>query len=60
MEKRRCVLCQTDEGTLNHLTEECVATLMQVEEVVSGKINAKMGERLRDSEKEKQRKTSRV
>ena len=58
MEKRRCVLCQAEVGTLYHLLEECVATPrepIQVEEVVSGKINMKVEERLRDVEKRKKK-----
>ena len=60
MEKRRCVLCRAEEGTLHHMIEESVATSresIRVEELVSGKINVKMEERLRDLEKKKKRKT---
>ena len=59
MEKRRCVLCQTEEGTLNLLLDEYVATLresIRVEEVVSGKINVKVEEWLRDLKKKKKKK----
>ena len=47
MEKRKCVLCQAEGGILNRLVEGCVAThrkFIQVEKVVSGKINVKAEE----------------
>ena len=62
-EKRRCVLCQAEVGTLHHLLQECVATPrepIRIEEVVSGKINLKVEEWLRDVEKRKKRKTKGV
>ena len=46
MEKRRCVLCQAEEGTLNHLIGECVATSresIRVEEIVTGKNKLESG-----------------
>ena len=63
MVKRRCVLCQAEQGTLHHQLEECVATPrepIRVEDVVSGKTNVKEEEWLRDGEKGKKRKTTGV
>ena len=59
MEKRRCVLCQAEEGTLNHLKGEYVTTLresIRVEDLVSGKINVKMEEWLKNLERKKKEK----